>query len=107
MFTVKLFDINNQELKIGDLVKIRTGRKSIFYCKIKFIAEGILAPFHTFSFMTIEKVDSIPDNAIPAKEDRYNVWFLADDDEQTDITNEYLLSWRQCETLLNSWKIYS
>jgi hypothetical protein len=104
MFTVKLYDKNGTELNIGDIVKISDGRRVHFYSEVKFIGQGILAPFHTFSFLSIEKSD-LPENAVKSKEERYNIWFI-NEPEESEVTNEYLMSWKQCETHLHAWKIF-
>jgi hypothetical protein len=102
MFTLKLFDRKGNELQEGDIVKISNGREFTFYAEVKYIEdEGIITPFHTFSFLSFEKVDKVPEKAVKCTEQRYDVWYLnSDDAEKDDRANEYeeyLLSWRQCE----------
>jgi hypothetical protein len=61
--------------------------------------ENIITPFHTFSFISFEKVDKVPDNAIKSNEERYSIYYLADpeDDESGKDFNNYLMDWRICE----------
>lgn len=112
MFTLKLFDRIGNELKEGDIVKISNGRVFTFYAEVKYIeSEGIIAPFHTFCFHSFEKVDKIPEQAKKSTEDRYDIWYVYDENEEQDEKapdfEKYLMSWRECEHKLEkrSWAI--
>lgn len=110
MFTLKLFDRKGVELNQGDIVKISDGRNFKFYSEVKYIHElKIIAPFHTFTFHSFEKVDKVPDNVIQSTEQRYRIWYVVgtEPDEEAKDFEHYLLSWRECERLLekNVFKI--
>ena len=105
MITVKIKDRLGNELNFGDIVKISDGRKFKFYSEVKYLEkEKAIAPFHTFCFHSIEKVDSLPRNAKKGDEERYDFWYICNDEAETDEAaeraNEYLLSWRECERFL-------
>jgi hypothetical protein len=103
MFKLKLQDRKGNELKEGDIVKISNGREFTFYAEVRYIEEeGIITPFHTFSFHSFEKVEKVPDNAIPCYDERYGIWYVknAEADNEAKNYEEYLLSWRQCEHLM-------
>ncbi len=107
MFRLELYDRKGQKLKIGDVVKISNGREICFYAEIKYLEkERCITPFHTFSFHSFEKVDSVPQEAIKSTEERYDIWYLplpnADRKEAIESAERYLLDWRQCEHLLES-----
>ena len=108
MFKLTLHDRNGVELKQGDIVKISNGKKFIFFAEVKWLEkEKAIAPFHTFSFHSFEKVDKVPENALMrVVEADYDWWFLCDEDAEADEYAEdakrYLTSWRDCETLLNT-----
>ena len=107
MFKLKLQDRNGIELNEGDIVKISNRHGFTFFAEVKYLEkEGIIAPFHTFSFHSFVKVDKVPDNAIKSTEERYGIWYVPDDvaevDEDNESFNQYLISWRQCEHLLES-----
>lgn len=110
-FFLTLHDRNGVELKEGDYVKIIEHGRFQFFCQITYLPkEQVIAPFHTFSFMSLEKVKSLPKEAIKSTEERYNIWYLpnAEEFEQTDQQfNDYLLEWRQCEHHLDKrcWRI--
>ena len=105
MFILKLYDRKGNLLKIGDLVKISDGRHFKFFSEIKYLEkEQAIAPFHTFSFHSIEKIDKIPDNAnIIKQEGRYNAWFThnAEVDEDPERYDKYFRHWIECEYLLS------
>lgn len=112
MFILKLFDRKGNELKEGDYVKISNAKEFTFFSEVKYIeSEGIITPFHTFSFHSFEKVDKIPDEAKKSTEERYDIWYMySDDAEQDDKAidfEKYLTSWRECEHRLEkrSWAI--
>jgi len=105
MFTLILTDRKGIELKQGDIVKISNADRFSFYSEVKYLEkEKAIAPFHTFSFHSFEKVDSIPANAIQSTEERYKIWYVAADDAESDLTAKmhegYLMDWRSCEHLL-------
>jgi hypothetical protein len=105
MFLVKLYDRKRQELSIGDIVAISDGKRLNFYCRITFLEkEQKLAPFHTFSFHSVEKVAEVPENAVPCSEDRYECWYMGSEakpDESAAEHAQYLLDWRACERFLD------
>jgi hypothetical protein len=102
MFTLELYDRNGVKLQLGDLVKVSNGKDFNFYAEVKYLeSEQCITPFHTFSFHSFEKVDSVPENAIKSTEERYNIWYLNTKDAEADNNAEdgkdYLMSWRECE----------
>jgi hypothetical protein len=111
MFTLHLYDRKGNELKEGDIVKISNGREFTFYAEVKYIAEeGIITPFHTFSFHSFEKVNNVPEGAIRSTEERYGIWYIPEEKEQdneAESYEEYLSEWRQCEHLIDKrcWRI--
>lgn len=112
MFILKLFDRNGTELNEGDIVKISDGKKFTFFAEVKYIeSEGIITPFHTFSFHSFEKVDKVPIEAVKSTETRYNIWYIYTDtaeiDDKAEHFERYLMSWRECEHHVDkrSWRI--
>lgn len=111
MFLLKLYDRNGTELNLGDIVAISDGKRFTFYAEVKYLEkEQIITPFHTFSFHSFVKIDSIPSNAVLSTEDRYKIWYIGDGqaspDKDAKEFKNYLMSWRQCEHLIDSsWKI--
>ena len=103
MFTLKLYDRNGQPLKQGDIVKISDGRSFAFFSEVKYLEdEKVIAPFHTFSFHSFEKVKKVPANAKPSTETRYKIWYLEEKEEDLEASSseKYLADWRDCESLL-------
>ena len=103
MFTLKLYDRKGIELNLGDIVKISDGRWIEFFAEITYLEKDkCIAPFHTFSFHSFEKVDKVPENALRATEERYNVYYLINKEEDYEAKNyeSYLTEWRSCEHLL-------
>jgi len=105
VFILKLFDRKGIELQLGDFVKISNGKQFSFYCEVTWLdAEKIIAPFHTFTFHSFEKIDAIPDNATKSTEERYNIWYVydeqAEEDKDAESFEQYLSAWRSCEVLL-------
>jgi hypothetical protein len=103
MFKLTLCDRNGTELNEGDIVRISDGKQFKFYSEVKFLADQkVIAPFHTFSFHSFEKVDKLPDGVTESTEKRYKIWWHADSikDEKFDRGEKYLLSWRECERLI-------
>lgn len=108
MFKLSLYDRNGIELSEGDIVRVSNGRQFTFYSEVKYLPdERAIAPFHTFSFHSFEKVERVPENAIESTEDRYKIWWLAEseDDPNPELAEKYLIDWRQCEHLLEK-KVY-
>lgn len=100
MFTLKLFDRKGNELKEGDIVKISDGKRFTFFSEVKYLEkEKMIAPFHTFSFISFEKVDTVPEIAKKSTEDRYGIWYISHEDAEDDSEtfDGYLMTWRQIE----------
>ena len=107
-FRLTLYDRNGIALNLGDIVKISDGHRFTFYSEVKYLAqEKTITPFHTFSFSSIEKVDKVPDYAIKSTEERYDMWYLPnpDNDENGESHRDYLMSWRECEHNLRAWTL--
>ena len=103
MFKLKLFDRKGIELHLGDIVKVSDGHNFKFYSEVKYLPDQkVITPFHTFTFHSFEKVDKIPDNAIESTETRYKIWWTPDSevDNRANEFEHYLMSWRECERLL-------
>jgi hypothetical protein len=112
MFTLTIHDRKGTQLKEGDIVKVSDMGNFNFYAEVKFLEpEKVLAPFQTFSFHSFEKVDRVPDGALKSTEDRYGIWYLPDEVRETyedgEQFNDYLMSWRACETPVErrAWRI--
>lgn len=106
MFKLTLHDRKGTELKQGDIVKISDRHHFTFFCEVKYLEkEKVLAPFHTFSFHSFEKVDAVPANALKSSEERYGIWYLqpenAEEDPNSETFHQYLMSWRECESMIN------
>ena len=105
MFILELFDRKGEKLQLGDIVKISNGKSFDFYAEVTYLKdEQIIAPFHTFSFHSVVKVDQVPESAVKSFETRYNVWYLPSRDQfDTDpqAGEKYLQSWRACEYKMN------
>jgi intein/homing endonuclease len=106
MFLLKLYDRKGKELNEGDIVAVSDGKRFTFYCEVKYLAkEKVIAPFHTFSFHSFEKVDKVPANAVESTEERYKIWYIYNEeataDEAADKAKNYLMDWRECEHLLS------
>jgi hypothetical protein len=105
MFKLILQDRKGNALNMGDIVKVSDGRYFKFYAEVKYLdKEKCITPFHTFSFHSFEKVDSVPENAIQSTEERYKIWYVPDEyaqaDDEPDTGEKYLMDWRTCEHLL-------
>lgn len=104
MFKLILQDRKGNSLNEGDIVKVSDGHRFNFYAEVKYLAnEKAIAPFSTFSFHSFEKVESVPDNAILSTEPRFKIWYVDGDpeiDQSASDHSKYLISWRECETLL-------
>lgn len=112
MFTLKIFDRKGKELKEGDVVAVSNKENFQFYAEVKYLEEEqTITPFHTFTFHSFEKVDSLPKNAVKSTEKRYGIWFVVNDeakkDDISDIFEKYLISWRECEIFIKNrcWRI--
>jgi hypothetical protein len=106
MFTLELLDRNGVSLKEGDIVKVSNGKEFHFFAEVKYLEkENAIAPFHTFSFHSFEKIDKLPDNAIKSTETRYGIWYVTDPEndcaEAAESAKDYLISWRECEHALD------
>jgi hypothetical protein len=105
-FLLTLMDRKGNVLNMGDIVKVANQRGEFtFYSEVKFLeAEKKIAPFHTFSFHSFEKVDSVPKHATLSTEDRYKIWYTHNPESESteihEIFNKYLTDWRACEHLL-------
>lgn len=105
MFKLELYDRIGNKLNLGDIVKVSNGREFSFYAEVKYLEnEKLITPFHTFGFHSFEKVDSVPEHAKKASEERYNIWYThspeLDEKWASEYANKYLIDWRQCEYLL-------
>lgn len=102
-FELTIHDRKGTQLNEGDIVKISDGKNITFYSEIKYLEdERVIAPLHTFSFMSVEKVDEVPEQALKSSETRYDIWYLPIDKDDTEYFNKYLMSWRDCEYRLES-----
>jgi hypothetical protein len=106
MKTIKLIltDTHGTPLNFGDIVRVNSGRggDSCFYSEVKYLEkEKAIAPFHTFSFHSFEKVDKVPENAKELSETRYKAWYIDKDAESEKNFEGYLMDWRKCEHELN------
>lgn len=105
MFKLKITDRQGAELKEGDIVAISDRASFKFYAEVKYLEEQqVLAPFHTFSFHSFEKIEKVPDGATLSSETRYKVWYDMNpvNDYKSRDFEGYLMSWRQCEHLLTT-----
>lgn len=104
-FKLTLHDRKGTELNQGDIVRVHnTGREYEFYAEVKYLPkEKVIAPFHTFTFHSFEKVDKVPDNAVQSTNERYNIWYLgnAEQTDNAELHESYLSSWRACEHYLS------
>jgi hypothetical protein len=104
-----IHDKNGVELNFGDIVKIEcstAGSHYTFYSEVKYLPESqSIAPFHTFAFHAVEKVDKVPDGATESTEERYKIWFHqheeSEDGPSENNYSRYLMEWRECEHLLS------
>lgn len=101
MFKLTLHDRKGTELKQGDIVKISDGKAFNFYSEVKYL-NGFIYPFHSFTFHSFEKVDSVPTDAVKSTNKDYDVWYTNNPelDEDAKEFEGYLMSWRECERLL-------
>lgn len=100
MFKLILQDRKGKALNMGDIVKVSLRGEFTFYSEVKYLeSEKKIAPFHTFSFHSFEKVDKVPEEAVLSSETRYKIWYLqaALPDEKAGLFEKYLLDWRTCE----------
>jgi hypothetical protein len=104
-FKLTLHDREGVELHDGDIVAISDGKRFNFYSEVKYNPEKkCIYPFHTFSFHSVKKVDILPAEAKECNELDYKCWYVNHEDAQWDLKADefahYLLSWRECERLL-------
>lgn len=103
-FYFELTDRNGTVLNDGDIVRVSDSHGFTFYSEVKYFPEtNIIVPFHTFSFHSFEKVDSIPDNALPGKADsNYKIWYVpnAEKDDESEKFDRYHSDWMSCDRLL-------
>lgn len=104
MFILRLYDRNGIELKLGDIVRISDGRYWHFYAEVKYLKDGAITPFNTFSFHSFEKIDKLPEGVVKSTEPLYNIWYKpsdmldeSDEDYLAEKFKAYLASWRYCE----------
>jgi hypothetical protein len=100
MFEITFHDRNGTELKEGDVVALSDGKALRFYCEVKWIeAENIMAPWHTFSFHSVEKADKLPDGLTLSDETRYKCWYHNDpaEDNASGSFEHYRMEWLTCE----------
>lgn len=100
MFKLQLYDHHGNALKLGDIVRINSGDRSLheFYARLTWLKEEqAIAPFHTFTFHSMEKVEKVPESATKSTEPRYDIWYIEKPDGDPDRFEDYLMSWRECE----------
>lgn len=103
MFRLRLLDRNGIELKLGDTVRISDGRYWTFYSEIKYLGNGEITPFSTFSYHSIEKVDKLPEGLVESTETRYKIWIDPNynhEDRGSNNFETYLADWRFVEEWL-------
>jgi hypothetical protein len=104
-FKLTLHDREGTQLNEGDIVAISDGKRFNFYSEVKYNPEKkCIYPFHTFSFHSMLKVDKLPEKVRECNVLEYKCWYIDHDDASEDTNAEYysqyLLSWRECERLL-------
>ena len=108
MFLLTLMDRNGTPLNMGDIVKVCNSRGEFtFYSEVKYLEkEKKIAPFHTFSFHSFEKVDKVPDHCTKSTEERYQIWYTNNPESESkeihDMFEKYLIDWRCCEHLIEN-----
>lgn len=109
MFVVKLKDKNGHHLKLGDIVKVWNKTGITFFVRLTWLSDiKKLAPFHAFSFHSVEyvgdNVEALPDGIVQCDEPRFDCWFVHDkmQDKTAEKHQKYLMEWRKCEELLES-----
>ncbi|MCP9290019.1 hypothetical protein [Gracilimonas sediminicola] len=104
--TLSFYDRNGEKLKFGDIVALSDGKNLKFYCEVTYLEDQkAIAPFHTFSFHSVIKVDSVPESAVKSEvEKRYDMWYdkAGDEDLNASEHDKYLMSWLECERLLEN-----
>lgn len=97
-FILTIHDRSGTELQFGDIVKVHNDDKVQFYAEVTWMeSEQAIAPFHTFTFHSFEKIDKLPYGVMKSTEERYNVWYIESPEEDTERFEGYLMSWRECE----------
>jgi hypothetical protein len=104
-FKLTLHDREGTQLNEGDIVAISDGKRFNFYSEVKYNPEKkCIYPFHTFSFHSMLKVEELPIEAKECNEANYKCWYIYQEDAQWDMKadefSQYLMSWRECERLL-------
>lgn len=109
MFIVKLKDRNGRPLHLGDIVKLSDGKRITFFVRVTWLPDvKQIAPFHPFSFHSIEyvgdNVEVLPDGIVQCTEPRFDCWFMPGNtpDTDADAHNGYLMEWRKAEHILQS-----
>lgn len=102
MFILKILDRNGREMKPGDIVKISNGDRFCFWAEVTYLEkEKAIAPWHTFSFHSMEYVKEVPKKSVKSTEERYNIWYVYHDDAEEDHKaadyEKYLQDWKDCE----------
>lgn len=112
MIQLILKDRKRNPLNFGDLVKVSNGSHFNFFARVTYLEkEKAIAPFHTFSFHSFEKVERVPDNAVKSTQTQYDVWYTPggeseqERDENAKHYERYLIEWRECEHLLSMFDI--
>ena len=102
MFILTIHDREGNQLNEGDIVKISDGKNFNFYCQVTYLEkEQVLAPFHTFSFHSMQKIDEVPKTARKSTENRYNIWYEDNaEKDNCESFDKYLMSWKECESQL-------
>jgi hypothetical protein len=101
---LQLQDRNGNDLNFGDIVGISDGKNIRFYAEITYLKEEkTIAPFHTFSFHSMIKVDKLPEGVKPCNEKRYKCWYDPNGkkDNNSKDGEKYLIDWRSCERFLS------
>lgn len=126
MFRLTLHDNMGVELVEGDIVKVinRGHDNTIFFSEVRWIEkngckEGILVPFHTFSFHSFQKIEGGLEALLSIYKDRLiecivegvEYWYVSkldseklnddENEEDEDEVSKYLMDWRQCEYLIS------
>lgn len=108
MLILTLYDRKGIKLNFGDIVKVSDGKSFTFFSEVKYLEKDeVVAPFHTFSYHSFEKVDRVPKRAVSSLiETEYKIWYIPSDDSEKDLKaqdyEDYFKSWRDCDVLLQN-----